>query len=246
LRFGRLGDYPNRLNQFRNADVLICNTPGIVERVRQLGWKRRIEVVTNFTCTEQVAPIARSELNTPEGVPLVCSAGRMVPRKGFDTVIRAVATLADTYLWIVGDGPESSNLHRLVEELGMEGRLRFAGWRDDPRPYIAASDVFAMASRHEPLGNVILEGWAQRVPVVATRSEGPLWLIQDGENGLLADIEDHEQFAQAILRAMSDHNLAAKIVRGGKASLEERFSEQAVVDRYIQVLGGETVSSMAA
>lgn len=246
LRFGRLGDYPDRLTQFKHADVLICNTPGIVGRVRKLGWTKRVEVVTNFTCTDQVAPISRSELDTPEGAPLVCTAGRMVHRKGFDTVVKAIAELPETYLWIVGDGSESANIHQLVNDLGLNDRVRFAGWQDDPRPYIAAADVFAMASRHEPLGNVILEGWAQKVPVVATRSEGPTWLIQDGKNGLLADIENHLQFAESIESALVDPNLASTIVSGGATSLQGQFSEQAVVDRYIQVLGGKTVVPMAA
>lgn len=246
LRLGRLGDYPDRLTQFKNADVLVCNTPGIAERVRRLGWTKRVEVVTNFTDVERVAPHPRAELCTPDGAPLVCAVGRMVGRKGFDVVVRAIARLPGVYLWLVGDGPEATGLRSLAEELGVLDRVRFTGWRNDPRPYTAAADVSAMASSHEPLGNVILEGWAQRVPVVATRSEGPTWLIQPGENGLLANIGDDAGFADALRRALQDAALRDRLVAGGEASLAGRFSERAVVDRYLKVLGGEVAEPLAA
>ena len=188
----------------------------------------------------------RDRLDTPEGVPLVCSLGRLVPRKGFDTVVRAMAEVPDAFLWIVGDGMEMQNLRRLAAELRVENRIRFTGWQDDPRPFLAAADVSAMASNHEPLGNVILESWAQRVPVVATRAQGPSWLIEHETNGLLVDIGDHSQMAHGIQRVLADSQLGTSLVAGGEATLQGRFSEQAVVDRYLSVLGGESLRSEAA
>ena len=237
LRCVRLGDYPDRLTQFDNADMLICNTPGILERVRNLGWTRRACVITNFTRTEQVAAAARKTLDTPPSAPLISSVGRLVNRKGFDVLIRAMPLVPEAYLWIVGDGPEKDNLKTLAAKLGVTGRVRFAGWRHDPRPFIAASDISAMASSHEPLGNVVLEGWAQRKPVVATRSEGPSWFVKDASNGLLVDIGDHEGFAAAFHRLLDNDRLAHKLVAGGEAALRGRFSEDAVVDRYLETFG---------
>ena len=246
LRFGRLGDYPDRLTQFKNADVLVCITPGIASRVRELGWKRKVEVITNFTCQQQVEGIARHQLDTPEGVPLVCSFGRLVPLKGFDTVIRAIAKLPDTHLWILGDGPELQNLQDLAAELAVDGRIRFAGWRDDPRPYLAAADVAATGTKHEGLGNVILESFAQGVPVVSARAQGPSWLIKHEQNGLLVDIGDHHQMAAAIHRVTTDPQFAALLAEGALETLRTQFSEQAVVDRYLEVLAGATLRSEAA
>jgi glycosyltransferase involved in cell wall biosynthesis len=235
IRIARLGDYPLRLNYFKNIDVLVCNTPGIGERVKELGWQRRVEIISNFTCTDQVTPIERSALDTPDGARLITSMGRLVPRKGFDVLIKAIAQMKDTYLWIMGDGEQSQNLHELASKLGVEGRVRFLGWQPDPRPYVAASDVFAMASNHEPLGNVVLEAWAQRIPVVSTRSEGPLWFMRDEENGLFVDIGDEEGFADAFNRIFENPGLADTIVAGGEKTLFGQFSEDAIANAYLRL-----------
>jgi glycosyltransferase involved in cell wall biosynthesis len=245
LRCVRLGDYPDRLTQFRHADMLICNTPGILDRVRDLGWKRDARVITNFTRTSRVAAVPRETLDTPQGVPLISSVGRLIPRKGFDVLVRAIAGIPDAYLWILGEGPEEGALRALAGQLGVANRVRFAGWRHDPRPFVAASDISAMASRHEPLGNVILEGWAQGVPVVATRSEGPSWIIQNGDNGILVDIDDHEGFASAFRLLLADSQLTAKVVAGGEASLRGRFSEDSVVAEYLDAFSAERARQVA-
>ncbi len=235
VRIARLGDYPLRLDYFKNIDVLVCNTPGIARHVKAMGWPRGIAVISNFTSTEHVAPVDRSVLDTPDGVPLISSLGRFVPRKGFDVVIHAVAKMDDAYLWILGDGEQAANLRALARSLGVENRVRFAGWQADPRPYLAASDVFAMASSHEPLGNVVLEAWAQRVPVVSTRAEGPQWFMRHEENGLLVDIGDVDGFVDGFRKILSRPALAETLVAGGARTLIDQFSEEAVTSAYLNL-----------
>lgn len=241
LRLVRLGDYPTSLKKFRNIDIVVCNTPGIAAHVREMGWKRGIEVISNFTDPQRVAPVARATLDTPEEAFVISSMGRFVPRKGFDVLIRALAVLPEAYLWLIGDGEEEVNLRTLAEQVGVMERVRFAGWQADPRPYVAASDCFAMASSHEPLGNVVLEAWAQNIPVVSTKSEGPTWFMRDGVNGLMVDIGDHRGFAEAIARIRSDAGLRSTLVKGGARALQEQFSRAAVVEAYIRLFEGRKV-----
>lgn len=238
-RLVRLGDYPLNFKRFGNIETMICNTPGIAEHVKRMGWPGGVEVISNFTDLETVGPAARSELDTPDDAFVIMSMGRFVPRKGFDVLVRALAGLPDAYLWLLGQGEEMENAKALARELGVESRVRFAGWKSDPRPYIAASDCFAMASSHEPLGNVILEAWAQNAPVVSTRSEGPSWFMRDAENGLMVEIGDHRGFADAIRRIRSDRELADRIVEGGRATLEQNFSRDAITDAYMKVLAND-------
>ncbi|WEZ85139.1 glycosyltransferase [Rhizobium sp. 32-5/1] len=235
IKISRLGDYPTNLSYFKNTDVLVCNTPGIGEHVRRIGWTRGVEVISNFTNTERVAPIDRASLDTPEGVPVVMSMGRFVPRKGFALLTEAVAKLPGVYLWLAGDGEERENVEKLAADLGVLDRVRFLGWQKDTRPFLAAADIFVMPSSHEPLGNVILEAWAQEKPVVSSRSEGPSWFMQDGENGLLADIGDVDGFSRAIERLINDKALAAYVAAGGHATLMQQFSEDAVAGAYIEL-----------
>ena len=239
IKISRLGDYPLRLDYFRNTDCLVCNTPGIAEHVHKIGWKRDVEVISNFTGTEPVAPISRATLDTPENVPVVMSMGRFVPRKGFHTLIQAIAKVPDAYLWLVGDGEERANLEKLAADLGVAKRVRFAGWQKDTRPFLAASDIFVMASSHEPLGNVILESWAQGTPVVSSRSEGPQWFMRDGENGLMVDIGDADGFAQAIDRIAGDTSLGERLAERGHETLMNQFSKQAITDAYLKLFASK-------
>lgn len=235
IKISRLGDYPTNLSYFKNTDVLVCNTPGIGEHVRRLGWKRGVEVISNFTNTERVTPIDRKSVDTPEDAPVVMSMGRFVPRKGFALLTEAVAKLPGVYLWLAGDGEEMGNVRKLAADLGVADRVRFLGWQKDTRPYVAAADIFVMPSSHEPLGNVILEAWAQQKPVVSSRSEGPTWFMRDGENGLLVDIGDTDGFTRAIERLINDRQLADHVAFGGHETLMGQFSEEAVANAYIEL-----------
>ncbi|WP_421357760.1 glycosyltransferase [Agrobacterium rosae] len=235
IKLSRLGDYPTHLGYFKNTDILVCNTPGIGDHVRKLGWTRGVEVISNFTDTTTVTPISRASVNTPEGVPLVVTMGRFVKRKRFHLLIEAVAAVPDAYLWIVGDGEEREALEAVTREHKMEERVRFLGWQKDTRPYVAAADIFVMPSSHEPLGNVIFEAWAQNRAVISSRSEGPSWFMRDGENGLLVDIDDVAGYTRAINQLIADPALAARLGENGRATLVGQFSEEAVANAYIDL-----------
>lgn len=240
FKISRLGDYPTRLSYFRNTDCIVCNTPGIAERVRDLGWTREVRVISNFTATGRVEAVDRAKLDTPADAPVVMSMGRFVERKGLHTLIEAVARLPGVYLWLLGDGEEGDNLHKLSSDLGVSDRVRFAGWQKDTRPYLAAADIFAMSSSHEPLGNVILESWAQGTPVVSTRSEGPKWFMRDGENGVMVEIGDAEGFAHAIGQIVADPTLGTRLAERGHETLIRQFSKEAITDAYLRLFASKT------
>lgn len=235
IKLSRLGDYPTKLDYFANTDILVCNTPGIAEHVKAIGWTRGVEVVSNFTNTQKVAPISRASLNVPPDAKVVMSMGRFVKRKRFHLLIDAVAALPDVHLWIAGDGEERESLEAQVDALGMRDRMRFLGWQDDTRPYVSASDIFVMPSSHEPLGNVILEAWAQEKPVISSKSEGPMWFMKDGRDGLLVEIDDVDGYTKAMSRLIGDAALAKSIAAGGHATLMAQFSEDAVVSSYMEL-----------
>ena len=234
-RLARLGDYPTSLTKFRNIDTLVCNTPGIASHVRNMGWTRGVEVISNFTDMQRMPAIDRAQLDTPQDAFVISSMGRFVPRKGFDILIRAMAVRPDAYLWLIGGGDEEGNLRKLAAELGVADRVRFAGWQKEPRTFVAASDCFAMASSHEPLGNVILEAWAQGIPVVSTKSEGPQWFMRHDENGLMVNIGSPSEFADAFRRIQEERDLSSKLVAAGFQTLSQKFSADAVVQAYMDL-----------
>ncbi|WP_040677324.1 glycosyltransferase [Rhizobium mesoamericanum] len=233
IKISRLGDYPTNLSYFKNSDILVCNTPGIAEHVREIGWTRGVEVISNFTSADKAVPVDRAAFDTPVDAPVVMSMGRFVPRKEFALLTAATAKLPGVYLWLAGEGEELENVKKVAADLGIADRVRFLGWQKDARPFVAAADIFVMPSNHEPLGNVILEAWAQGKPVVSSRSEGPSWFMRDGDNGLLVEIGDTDGFSQAIERLINDPLLAAKLAAGGRETLMSRFSEEAVANAYL-------------
>ncbi len=235
LTISRLGDYPLRLNYYGNTDVIVGNTPGIVERVKDLGWERRTEVISNFTRFGTAAPADRNDFGTPPDAFLIAAMGRFVPRKGFHTLLDAVAKLPDAWLWLLGDGEQREPLEQQARELGISERVKFLGWHHDTAPFLAAADAFVMPSSHEPLGNVILEAWGLEKPVVSSRAEGPSWMMTDGEDGLLVDIGDSAGFAAALQKLQQSPALREQLVRGGTRTLNSRFSQRAITDAYLRL-----------
>ena len=245
MKLARLGDYTKHLKRYRYCDALICNQPDIGNDCKAQGWTRPVHIITNFPPKVTVRPVARAELDTPEDAFLISGAGRFVSIKGFDLLIRAAARIPDAWLWLIGDGEERPALEALAREVGMADRTRFAGWVKEPIHHIAATDVFGLPSRHEPLGNVILEAWQAGVPVVATRSEGPSWYMVDGENGALVDIDDLDAFAAAADRLRSDRAFAETLIAGGRTRLEGMFSRDRIVDQYLDLFAGDLTGGEA-
>ena len=163
-------------------------------------------------------------------------AGRLHPHKGIDVAIAAMAMLPDAHLWIAGTGPLEDDLRRQAADPELAGRVHFLGWRDDLPALLAAADCLLCASRHEPLGNVVLEGWAHRKPVVAAAAEGPSELIKNERTGLLVPVEDAEATAAAIARLSGDRTLRGCLAAAAAETYAAQFSETAVVARYREFL----------
>ena len=139
-------------------------------------------------------------------------------------------------LVIAGDGPDRQTLEALSNELGLQARVRWAGWQNDPTPFYELADVFVCPSRHEPLGNVILEAWQHRLPVLSTRNEGALELVRDGSNGVLAPLSDADGLARS-LAAMLDMPAEAReqLAAAGYQTVQSEHHENAVVGAYLEL-----------
>lgn len=234
VRVGRLGGYYD-LKYYRGADHLIGNTQDIVDWIVNQGWpEERVHYVPNFVAEKKAPPVSRKTFSTPETAPLILALGRLHTNKGFDVLIEALANVPEAYVWLAGEGPLRAELETQAARRGVISRMRFLGWREDVASLFAAADLFVCPSRHEPLGNVVIEAWAQGVPVVAAASEGPSQLIEDGIDGMLVPLENAAAMATAINRLIEDRLLAAHVGAAGRQAYEEQFTEAAVVARYIE------------
>ncbi|MFC1673436.1 glycosyltransferase [Pseudomonadota bacterium] len=230
----RLGGYYN-LKYYRNCDHLVGNTEDICDYLKGEGWpEERTHYLPNFVAADTAPPIGRSALNVPERARLILTLGRLHENKAFDTLIRALVDVPETYLAIAGEGPERERLETLATELGVRPRIRMLGWRDDVPALMASCDAFVCPSRHEPLGNVVIEGWAQSRPVIAAASQGPVALINDGKDGVLTPVDDAPAMAQAINRVLDDETFAGDLAELGRRRYEAEFTEGQVVQRYLK------------
>ena len=228
----RLGGY-YKLKHYDRCDHLIGNTRGICDYLVDHGWQpERVHHIPNFVDTRSAPPASREEYATPAAAPLLFAAGRFHENKGFDTLLRVLKRLPDCYLWLAGTGPLEPTMRRVSADLGLVERLRFLGWQQNLAPFYAAADVFVCPSRHEPLGNVVLEAWAQGIPVVSTQSEGPTELIVEGSTGLLVPIDDEAEMAGAIQRLLDRPELRDRLANGGHLAYDRDFSRGSVVARY--------------
>ncbi|VBB69177.1 Lipopolysaccharide core biosynthesis glycosyltransferase lpsD [invertebrate metagenome] len=246
IHVGRLGGYYD-LKFYRHCDHLIGNTHDIVDYIVQQGWPReRAHYLPNFVNEERCPPLKRMTYYTPDSAPLILALGRLHKNKGFHTLLKAMTGIPEVYLWVAGAGPQHAELEALATHLAVKPRVRFLGWQDDVAPLFAAADLFVCTSRHEPLGNVILEAWAQGLPVVATASAGPAALIRNEENGLLTPVDEAPALALAIRRVLLDDTLRQRLTVGGRLSFEATFTETAVVAHYRTFFNRITSSCVAS
>lgn len=235
VHMARLGGYYD-LARYRRCDHLMVNTQALRTWAIAEGWSdERVHHVPNFADANIQAPVARADLATPADAPVVLAMGRLHPNKAFDVLIEALVELPRAVLWLAGEGPLRTPLEDLARRRGVAGRVRFLGWRDDTAALLAAADVLACPSRHEPLGNVVLEAWAHGVPVVAARAAGPAELIRDGVDGLLVGTNDVHALAGALGRVIEDRVLAAALAQAGRAAYARDHTEPVVVARTLDL-----------
>ena len=233
VKVGRLGGY-YPLKYYKECDWLIANTPDLERYIKEGGWPaNRVRMLSNFGELEAMPPASRASLDTPEDAFVLLSMGRLHVSKGFDTLISAVAKVDGAYLWLAGAGELDATLRQQAEEAGISDRVRFLGWRNDQAALLQGADVCVVSSRHEPLSNVVLEAWSLSCPVVATASEGPGWLIDHGENGLLSPVDDVDALARNVLALRDSPDEARRLAEGGHAKWQRAFSVDAISSQFI-------------
>lgn len=190
------------------------------------------------------------------------AVGRLVPSKGYDVLLTALATLVETVpaarLRIVGDGPEKPRLTALAERLGLADRVTFLGARgiDDVRAEYARADLFVISSRDEGLPRTLLEAASAAVPVVATRVGGipaaaadwpSVTLVQpdtgslaEGLLGVAATPPRPEVLAAVRREVLARHAFSTNIEELSRVYRRVAARAAAQVSQSTQVRGGRT------
>lgn len=245
VHLARLGGF-YRLRAYRHAHAWVGNTRGLGQYLVEQGLpESQVHVVGNFvdppaSLDEHERATLKASLGLT-GSRVLVGVGRLHPYKGWADLLHAFARLPSEpgcplHLVMVGDGPLRNELEALCRELGLADRVHWLGWQNDPGRYYQLADVSVCASVYETLGNVILEAWANRTLVVSTRAQGPLELMRDAENGLLAPLGDPAGLAGVLQRALDlAPDARAAMIEAGAEDIRRHYTEAAIVDAYVDL-----------
>ncbi len=247
VHIARLGGYYSPKG-YRHAHAWIANTRGIRDYLVSQGFaSERVFHVGNFVepatpANPDVQARLRKGLELEPNAWVIVCLGRLHRNKAFDVMLDALARLPEHIqsrpmrVLMVGDGPEREALQDQATHSGIARRIRWLGWQQDPEPYLKLADVFVCPSRHEPLGNVILEAWNQQIPVLAADTGGPAELILPGVNGALVTVEDADDLAAGLLTLLeAEPGYRQALAAGGAQTLEQDHSKEYIVKTYLEL-----------
>lgn len=178
----------------------------------------------------------------------ILSVGRLIPRKGFDTLIEAFGKLdqtkfGDVELWIVGEGEEKQRLQELAAREYLGDRVRFLGRVSDEelQEFYSCAEIFALTPREiagdiEGFGIVYLEAAAHGVPAVGTRTGGVPEAVIHDKTGLLAEPNSPQAVAIALMQLLANKELRERLGWQGQRRVQEEFAWEARIELLTQAL----------
>ena len=236
-----------RAAEFRileEADRVLATCPAEVEELTALydADPARLTLVPCGVDARKFRPVDRSKARERLGLPdepTIVYVGRLVPRKGVDTLVEAFALLPDhldARLVIVGGepgveiSPETDRLSALAGKLKVRERVHFTGSRPqgELRRYYGAADVAVTVPHYEPFGMTPLEAMACATPVVGSRVGGIKSSVADGKTGYLVPPKDPEALAGRLLRLLSDESLRDRLGRAARRRIKEHYTWERV------------------
>lgn len=182
----------------------------------------------------------REELGVADGTLVIGTIARLDPVKDLRILVRATADVANEWpvcTIVIGDGPERRNLEAQASSLEMQRAIRFLGYRDDARDWLAGCDVYVNSSISEGVSLTILEAMAARLAIVATRVGGTPEVV-DETCGRLIPSRDSGRLAAALLELARAPGTRADLGRAARERVETRFTLERMVRQYRDVYSG--------
>jgi len=225
----------------RRLDLVVAVSTEIAERLRRAGLPpdktRVIDNGIEVADLQTDIPTLRRDLGLDSKCILVGAIGRLSPEKGFDVLLAAARIVVQQHpevkFVVVGDGPERKKLEELTREYGLQGKLFWAGRRDDMPGVYASLDIEVQPSLNEGLPMTILEGLAAGKPIVATRVGAVETVISNEKTGLLVNLGRVNEIANAVARLIQDASLRTRLGQAGRACVEKNFSATVMTQKYL-------------
>ena len=200
---------------YRKSYKVIAVSGHVEQKLRQFRPRYAGKMMTLHNLTDVAGILAKAEAPIAEEFSEnefhIVSCGRVSREKGMDLAVEACAKLVamghdNIRWWIVGGGPDLSNVQEKAAQLGMENHVTLLGMQDNPYPYIRRADLYVQPSRFEGYPMTILEALTLGQPVVSTDNGGAKELLTDGQNGTLCPISG-DAIAQSVHGLITDRAL---------------------------------------
>ncbi len=173
---------------------------------------------------------ARSCLNATNDACLIGTVGRLIPVKGYEILLKAVAGIElDFRLLIMGDGPLKGRLEKISLELGLSDKVKFLGFISEVSPMLSGLDIFVLPTLGEGFGLVLLEAMAHRLPIVSTNTMAVPEIVEDRKTGILVPPKDAAALKEAIETLIRSTDQRAKMGKRGWEKLIKTFSVDKMV-----------------
>lgn len=224
---------------WNNASFIVANSNSLKETCTKFDSKRNIGVITNGVDTDLFYPNKTRKTNQNEVQLLFVS--RLMPQKGIDTLIKSCGLLKkrgiNNYrLTIVGEGHLKGLMFSLIEQNGIKDRINYLGWKDleDLPGIYREADIFILPSVMEGMSSVTLQAMASGLPIVASNVKGFEEILEENVNGLTAEYNNEEQFADAIEKLIKSPDLRETM---SKNSLRKsvQFSWESIAKQYLEL-----------
>jgi glycosyltransferase involved in cell wall biosynthesis len=226
-----------------HADRFYCLTEAMRNAVvaRHVVPAHRAKVIRNGIDTESFQtptdPLeTRRALGIPEQALVIGTVGRLTEVKQQDLLLRAFARVqarvANVHLLLLGDGPLRDTLQDLAGQLGLSGRVHFAGYQPHSAPYLRAMDVFTLTSRSEGMPQALLEAAVVGVPTIASAVGGVPEVVEHGRTGLLFEPGDETALTEGLFRLLTDRREALLFRAAARETVEARYSVERMANDY--------------
>ncbi len=240
--------------RYEVAARVVANSKWVAEQAAASGVPRDkltvvyegVEIPPRFTPEQRQA--ARKRWQISGEAPLLGCVGVLLPDKGQDWLIRALAEVRKEFpaakLLLAGDGPCRAQLESLARQLNVADAVNFAGFVTDVESVYAALDVFLLPSFFEALNNSLLAAMAYEIPSISFNRGALGEIIEDGQSGLLVEAANLPALQNAALAILRDPSRARKMGEAGRQRIVENFSAQKMIEGMIAVY--ETVARESA
>jgi glycosyltransferase involved in cell wall biosynthesis len=231
--------------RYRSASCILANSQWVADQAVASGApQEKIRVVyEGVQIPEGITPeqrlVARHRWGIANGVPLLGCVGVLLPDKGQEWLIRALAELRKEFpaarLLLAGNGPMRPDLEALAKSLGLQDAVILAGFVKDVGSVYAALDVFLLPSFFEALNNSLLAAMAHAIPSIAFRRGALAEIIEDGKSGLIVSGPEVPEICEAAARFLRDREFARRLGEAGRTRVAETFSADQMIERTIEV-----------